>query len=92
MVESDRTNDEASDDSLNETGGGTTGMGNADSITPQAEVSGGDPASVEGGGGGRAGGEQAIGDEERGTDSPVNARGVGDWDPASAGGGGGELY
>jgi len=56
------------------------GEGSAGTITPQAEVSGNDPAGFE---------VSGAGDEGSGSES---SGGVGDWDPASAGGGGGELY
>jgi hypothetical protein len=75
MIESDRNDDAASDDSVSES---ESSVGN---FTPQAEVSGDDPAGFE---------VSGIGDEgDRGSES---SGGVGDWDPASQGGGGGELY
>ncbi len=93
MIENDRTlNDDAADDSLNETEGDAGGTGNVDSITPQGEASGNDPAGLEVSEAGQDGGGGAIGDRNEGGDSTANARGVGDWNPASVGGGGGELY
>jgi hypothetical protein len=74
MIESDRNDDAANDDSVSESEGG---VGN---YTPQAEVSGDDPAGFEVSGAG----------DEGGVSEPSG--GVGDWDPASQGGGGGELY
>jgi hypothetical protein len=80
MIDSDRNDDAASDDSVSE----SEGSGHAESgvgvFTPQAEVSGNDPAGL---------GASGVGDEGGGSES---SGGVGDWNPASAGGGGGELY
>ncbi len=78
MIDSDRDDDAASGDSVSE--GGGTGSEGVDSITPQAEVSGDDPAGFE---------VSDPGEEDGGSESEG---GVGDWDPASAGGGGGEVY
>jgi hypothetical protein len=74
MIESDRNDDAANDDSVSES---ESSVGN---FTPQAEVSGDDPAGFEVSGAG----------DEGGVSEPSG--GVGDWDPASQGGGGGELY
>ena len=77
MTESNR-NDDAED--VGNTGEGEGGVAGAETITPQAEVSGNDPAGFEVSGAGDEGGGQEP------------SGGVGDWDPASQGGGGGELY
>ena len=83
MIDEDR-NDEAADDEREST------ESIIDSITPQAEVEGDDPAGFEVSGGGREGADEAVRDKDDGDGS--SDRGVGDWDPASAGGGGGEVY
>ncbi|HEU4596056.1 MAG TPA: hypothetical protein VFS10_13020 [Pyrinomonadaceae bacterium] len=74
MIESDRNDDAANDDRVSESESGVA------NITPQAEVSGDDPAGFE---------MSGAGDEGGGAES---SGGVGDWDPASQSGGGGELY
>ena len=85
MTESNR-NDAAEDVDNMGGEGGVTGAAGAGTVTPQAEVSGNDPAGF---------GASSVGDEggrgeEGGRNEPSG--GVGDWDPANAGGGGGELY
>jgi hypothetical protein len=80
MIDSDRDDDAARGDSVSESEGGGTGSEGVDSITPQAEVSGNDPAGLE------------VSDPGEEVSGPASEGGVGDWDPASAGGGGGEVY
>lgn len=68
------------DDDAEEVGDLGDDEGGVGSVTPQAEVSGNDPAGFEVSGAG----------EESGGQEPSG--GVGDWNPADAGGGGGEVY
>ena len=77
---SDIERSDADDDVINTGGEEGSGAAGADTITPQGEVSGNDPAGFEVSGAGEEGG----GNEPSG--------GVGDWDPANEGGGGGEVY
>jgi len=83
MIDEDR-DDEAADDASE------SAVGGIDSITPQAEVAGDDPAGFEVSGVGSEGDDKAVGDKEDNDGSA--GRGVGDWDPSSVGGGGGEVY
>lgn len=77
MSDIERSDD--TDDVVN-TGEEEGGAAGADTITPQAEVSGDDPAGF----------EVSGADDEGGGSEPSG--GVGDWDPANEGGGGGEVY
>ncbi len=79
---SDIERSDADDDVIN-TGEEEGGAVGADTFTPQAEVAGNDPAGFEVSGAGDKGGE-GVGNKPSG--------GVGDWDPANEGGGGGEVY
>lgn len=83
MIDKDRIDEAADDQSASAEDG-------VDSITPQAEVAGDDPAGFEVSGVGSEGDDRAVGDKEDNDGSA--GRGVGDWDPSSAGGGGGEVY
>ncbi|MCA1634567.1 MAG: hypothetical protein LC802_12965 [Acidobacteria bacterium] len=83
MIDEDR-NDEGADHESERAEGGVG------SITPQAEVAGDDPAGFEVSGVGSEGDDEVVGDKDDRDGS--SDRGVGDWDPSSAGGGGGELY
>ncbi len=80
MTESNMNDDAEDVDDMGEAEGGVTG---AETITPQGEVSGDDPAGLE---------MSGVGDEGDEGDDSEPAGGVGDWDPSSQGGGGGEVY
>lgn len=89
MTDSDIDGDDMDEAGEGESAASSTGGGGVDSVTPQAEVSGGDPAGFEPSGIGEAGEASGGGGDE---ESSGGAGGVGDWDPSSAGGGGGEVY
>lgn len=82
MIDEDRNDEGASDERES-----TESV--IDSITLQDEVAGDDPAGFEISGVGSEEDEAVSDQDDR--DGSSN-RGVGDWDPSSAGGGGGELY